>query len=106
MYHKPSKNLLYYYILAVKNSVKFINLYKRKVIHYENVLAKLDTYFNPKINITFERYVFKKASQEEGESASNYVTRLRRLGKTCEYGTRLDEETRHQFIFTCFVKTN
>ena len=53
------------------------------------VLAKLDTYFNPKINITFERYVFKKASQEEAESASNYVTRLRRLGETCEYGTKI-----------------
>ena len=27
---------------------------------------------------------------------------LRRLGETCEYGTRLDEEMRDQFIFTCF----
>ena len=70
--------------------------------NYASTIGKLDAYSIPKKNITFERYMFKQTSQEEEESASKYVARLRRLADMCDYATRIDEEIRDQFIFNCF----
>ena len=53
--------------------------------NYEAVVRKLDEYFKPKKNLSYERYVFKKAEQLEEEDTASYITRLRRLAESCEY---------------------
>ena len=69
--------------------------------NYNTVKEKLTTYFNPKKNITYERFNFKSATQDLGESCSTYITRLKSLCETCDFGTTAENEIRDQFIFTC-----
>ena len=67
---------------------------------YEDVITKLDNYFRPKKNVTYERYLFKQTKQKSEESSSSFVTRLRRLAETCEF-TNVDVEIKDQFIVMC-----
>ncbi|XP_057302733.1 uncharacterized protein LOC130636899 [Hydractinia symbiolongicarpus] len=67
---------------------------------YADVIQKLDTYFKPKKNITYERYLFKQTKPKDGESSVNYVTRLKRLGESCQYAD-LNTEIKDHFIHTC-----
>ena len=46
---------------------------------YATAVQKLDEYFMPKKNVRYERYVFKQARQETGESLDQFVTKLRTL---------------------------
>ena len=71
---------------------------------YEDVIDKLDNHFQPKKNVTYERYLFKQEKQHKDESASSYVTRLRRIAETCEYSDT-DTEIRDHFIVTCVSST-
>ena len=44
--------------------------------------------------------MFRNTKQAPEESVSSYVTKLRKLGETCEY-TDLEEEVRDQFVCSC-----
>ena len=67
---------------------------------YEISKAKLDAYFEPKINITFETYGFRSMIQEEGETIDKFCTRLRSAATRCQF---LDEsrELRDQIVMNC-----
>ena len=52
---------------------------------YETTLEKLNKYFMPKKNISFERHMFHACAQNEGEYMDAYVTRLRQLSATCDF---------------------
>ena len=67
---------------------------------YDNIIRKLDDYFKPKKNLSYEIYVFKKAKQLEDEDAATYITKLRTLAESCEYQD-INVEIRDQFIVTC-----
>ena len=67
---------------------------------YKNVVQKLDEYFKPKKNITYERYLFKQVKQSSDESSSNYVTRLRRMAETCEFAD-VSVGIKDNLIVTC-----
>ena len=58
-------------------------------------------HFNSCKNIAFERHVFRQATQKADETMDAYVTRLRTLSKTCEFGTSLGEMIRDQIIEKC-----
>ena len=45
-------------------------------------------------NVIYERYCFNKRNQESGESFDTYLTTLRTLTKTCNFGSLTDELTR------------
>ena len=51
----------------------------------EALMTALRTYFIPKKNITYERYLFNTATQGE-DCIDRYVTRLRKLAVSCEFG--------------------
>ena len=55
---------------------------------YDKALEVLNTHFAVKKNIPFERNVFHQARQKQGESTEQFVTSLRKLASTCEYGVR------------------
>ena len=44
---------------------------------YGDVVKSLDDYFEPKKNLTYERYVFKQAKQTKEETTASYITRLK-----------------------------
>ena len=50
------------------------------------MLDKFEELCVGKTNETFERYKFNIRNQETGESIDMYVTELRKLAKTCNYG--------------------
>ena len=71
---------------------------------YKTALEQLNAYFQPKRNIPFERHVFRQASQQPDESTDVFVTRLRTLSKTRDFGEQTDEAIRDQVIDKCVSK--
>ena len=71
---------------------------------FKTALEKLNEYFQPQKNIIYERYVFKQTHPTPGESADSYITRLRTLAQTCEFGNA-ENEIRDQFVMTCSSHT-
>ncbi|XP_049885516.1 uncharacterized protein K02A2.6-like [Pectinophora gossypiella] len=51
------------------------------------VKEKFTNYYTPKINETYERYMFNILNQKEGQSFDEFVTELRSKVKNCGYGT-------------------
>ena len=60
----------------------------------------LTAYFTPKKNTAFEIYTFRQAVQLDGEKIDTFVTRLRKLSKSCDF-TEPDKEIANQVIFSC-----
>jgi len=67
---------------------------------YAKAVTALNAYFQPKVNKTYEIYMFRNASQNSGESLDSYCTRLRRLAQTCEF-TNEDEEIKSHIVVSC-----
>ena len=65
---------------------------------YATALGKLNAYFKPQKNIPFERHTFRQAFQDPSETMDAYVTRLKRLVQTCDYGDSSDEMIRDQVL--------
>ena len=63
-----------------------------------NVIAKLSEYFIPKRNKIYERYVFNSRSQKVYESFDQFLTAVRKLAATCEFGTFDDEMLRDRIV--------
>ena len=62
---------------------------KRK--SYSEVLAKFDGFFTVRKNIIFERAVFNRRQQAEGETPGQYITALYNLASNCNYGKLQNE---------------
>ena len=59
------------------------------------------TQFTPKANAPFNKHVFHRAEQRQGETVAQFVNRLRQFAVSCEYGDNVDEYTRDQLIDKC-----
>ena len=57
---------------------------------FTRALEALNLYFEPQINVPFERSVFRRCEMEEGETVLRYVTRLRRLAVSCDFPNEAD----------------
>ena len=67
---------------------------------YDDVVHKLNVHFIPKKNLSYECYSFKICKQRSDEDCSAYMTRLKRMGETCEYKNP-NTEVKDQFIMSC-----
>lgn len=67
---------------------------------YAETMEILDSYFVPKSNIPFERYLFRQICQEN-ETVDQFVCRLRQRAASCEFGTATDDYIRDQVIDKC-----
>lgn len=67
--------------------------------NFQNVITKLNGYFQPKKNLSYERYGFNQTKQEIHEDNITYITRLRTLAEYCEFHSIEDEFD--QLIRTC-----
>ena len=94
-----------------------LHLTKRKV---HQILEKLDStpiladpatnrlaetnlnseHFNPKINVTYNRHVFKSTKLASDESLDQFHTRLSELAQGCNFHNE-DDEIKSQIILTC-----
>ena len=64
---------------------------------FVRALTALNTYFEPQVNVPYERSVFRRCGMSEGEPMASYVTRLRRLAASCDFGDA-EEAIRDQVI--------
>ncbi|KAK7918719.1 hypothetical protein WMY93_010003 [Mugilogobius chulae] len=62
------------------------------------ILDALESYFKPKRNVIFERFVFGNCKQDESEPIDSFVTRLREKAASCEYGELREELIRDRLV--------
>jgi hypothetical protein len=67
---------------------------------YDTAAEKLNEYFAPKKNIRYERYKFKQACQQDGESIDQFASRLRYLAETCDFES-VDDVIADQILANC-----
>ncbi len=66
---------------------------------FKTVESKFEEYCNPRKNVVFERFMYWKSIQED-ETIDQYVTKLRKLIKNCEYPQQInDEMLRDKLVF-------
>ncbi len=64
----------------------------------EEAIEVLQAYFVLRRNVIAERHAFRKQTQVPGETVLQYVTSLRDLAATCEFGSNLDEMLHDQLV--------
>jgi len=70
----------------------------------KEILRLMEEYFVGKTNIIYERYIFNNKSQELAETFDAYVSKLRKLAGTCNYGGICDELIRDRIV--CGIRDN
>ena len=65
---------------------------------YNTVRAKFDSYFEPQINVIFERAKFNHRRQQQGESVETFITELYCLADRCNYGDLRNEMIRDRIV--------
>lgn len=66
---------------------------------YSAARQKLDNYFTPRVNTTFEIYCFRQAKQLESGSLDTFYARLRQLTKHCAFADA-DAEIKNQILLS------
>ena len=65
---------------------------------YDVCIRKLDTYFHAEDNVPYERHVFRQMAPTEGERADQFLSRLRKQARHCNFGDSLNDNLRDQLI--------
>ncbi|KAJ8044320.1 hypothetical protein HOLleu_07045 [Holothuria leucospilota] len=65
----------------------------------DQIKEALQKYFEPTRNVIYERYKFNTADQLPNEGIDEYVTRLRHLSKSCDFGALTDDLIRDRIVF-------
>lgn len=68
---------------------------------YELAIAKLNEFFEPKKNSTYERHVFRLIKQEKNEKISIFTMRLRTQADKCDFGEAMEDNVKDQIIEKC-----
>ena len=71
---------------------------------YKEAELALEKYFAPKRNVVDERYRFRCRAQQRDELIDSYLTALRELAKSCEFGEFESEMIRAQIVQKCFSR--
>ena len=71
---------------------------------YDEAVAALNAHFQPQVNVTFQRHVFRRECQKADETVSQFVIRLRKLAQHCEFGAVTDAFIRDQVVNKCVSK--
>ena len=62
--------------------------------NYASAVEALNPYFVPQVNSAFTRQTFYRITQNPGETVQQFVTRLRKAAKDCDFGTDTDNQIR------------
>ncbi|XP_038059532.1 uncharacterized protein K02A2.6-like [Patiria miniata] len=68
---------------------------------YDAAKKALNAYFVPRKNAAFSRQTFHQLSQKEGETVLQFVTRLRRAARDCDFGGEKDNQIRDAVLSKC-----
>ena len=72
-----------------------------EITTFEATIKVLDDYFIPKANVPFESHLFRQIAQEMGETADQFVCRLRQRADSCDFGDNENDYIRDQVIDKC-----
>ena len=64
----------------------------------EKVIDAFERHCVGEVNVTFERYVFNRRMQDVGETFDSYMSDLRRLIKSCDYGALEESILRDRIV--------
>ena len=82
--------------LEIYNTFTWTNAGDDKKV--KEILAKFEQYTNPRKNVAYERHIFNKRVQGSTESIDVYLTDLKILSQSWEYGTLKDSLIRDRII--------
>ncbi|XP_022825032.1 uncharacterized protein LOC111355399 [Spodoptera litura] len=71
---------------------------KPKSKTFTQITEIMEKHLQPKPSELAERYKFRHRKQKEGESISEYTAVLKKMSKTCEFGSSLEESLRDQLV--------
>ena len=69
--------------------------------NYASAVEALNAYFVPQVNSAFARQTFHRITQNPGETVQQFVTRLRKAAKDCDFGTDTDNQIRDAVLNKC-----
>nr|XP_029732539.1 uncharacterized protein LOC115268569 [Aedes albopictus] len=78
-----------------------IEHYTPNMTSYEEARAKLNEFFLPKENSTYERHLLRQMKQRSGENIDAFTIRLRVQAERCGFGDRVEENIKDQIIQNC-----
>lgn len=78
-----------------------IDHYTPNMTSYEEAKAKLNDFFLPKENSTYERHLLRQMKQRNGESIDAFTIRLRVQAERCGFGDKVEENIKDQIIQNC-----
>lgn len=64
----------------------------------ENTLELFTSYFEPKVNVIFERFCFNTRNQKIAENADDFITSIHNLAAKCNFGNLKDELIRDRIV--------
>ena len=64
----------------------------------DKVLQALERHFEPTRNVVYERYKFNICEQDQEETVAQYITKLRQLASTCEFGVLENDLIRDRLV--------
>lgn len=68
---------------------------------YNEAILRLENFFAPKRNATYERHVFRQMKQEMDERIEIFAMRLRTQAERCEFGDQLESNIKDQITEGC-----
>lgn len=68
---------------------------------YSDAVAKLDKFFEPKRNTSFERHIFRQMKQKKNERIDTFVMRLREQAERCDFNEQEEESIKDQVTGGC-----
>lgn len=68
---------------------------------YEIAIARLDGFFSPRRNATYERHLLRQIQQEKGEKFGTFLMRLRKQAERCGFDDNAEEHIKDQIIEKC-----
>ena len=83
-------------VLEVYNSLPFESDEDKMIM--SKVLELMEKHCIGQTNVIYERYCFNNRNQEIGESFDAYLTALKALAKTCNFGSLKDELIRDRIV--------
>lgn len=74
------------------------HLSEEESIDPDTILQKFQDYCEPRRNVVYERYLFFNRSQQPGEKVDAFVTDLKKLSMSCEFGELTNSLVRDRLV--------
>ncbi|XP_055633425.1 uncharacterized protein LOC129773799 [Toxorhynchites rutilus septentrionalis] len=78
-----------------------VDTYTPNMSCYEEAVTRLNAFFLPKENTTYERHLLRQMKQRVDESIDSFTVRLRVQAERCGFGDKVEENVKDQIIESC-----